>query len=420
MAKMGRVMALTSVNGSAVGVSTFDTTLNMHLTGTAPQEELVMQSMWRPNGLNPPGHLKDLFDPPYQKHLARVHSKSWESCWNNQHPNQRYTTRADEIDTFVWANKDMVICFAAGNRTEYTTTASVWAEAAAKNCTTVGASENERPNEKITYNGMGMSNVPANIGSECIPRHRSHVAAFSARGPVCRPRDASNPTSLRQARVALIKNQPHKHSTPSAALIKALLVNGTEIPPPYTKRGYSDASGFGLVNLANSIAIACGDQCTGTLDELYYKLDNAANKAFSAKIPQAGHKGLNLKVTLVWSDPPGVDIRNRLQLQVVRGVPTNPKDSKRSPSSFNNVQQVLWENVAPQEEFTFFMCKNYRQSRRISAAFCCCVETLLEWKVSLSLFFFRLAQNAVLSISSALLLLPGSSIENLQLRITSE
>jgi serine protease AprX len=60
-----------------------------------------------------------------------------------------YNQRAEEIDTFVWTHPEMVICWAAGNNAAYDqTTGNVYkrqigAEAAAKNCITVGACENE-------------------------------------------------------------------------------------------------------------------------------------------------------------------------------------------------------------------------------------------------------------------------------------
>lgn len=61
--------------------------------------------------------------------------------------NPRYSDGAKMIDKFLQNQLDMVICFAAGNDGSDPTLSKVhiWAEAAAKNCITVGASENDRP-----------------------------------------------------------------------------------------------------------------------------------------------------------------------------------------------------------------------------------------------------------------------------------
>ena len=81
-----------------------------------------------------------------------MHSNSWGTCYEtedaqgNKIPFRQmdYTTGATEIDRFVWDQPDVVICFAAGNDGEEPVDRSdkghIGAEAAAKNCITVGAS----------------------------------------------------------------------------------------------------------------------------------------------------------------------------------------------------------------------------------------------------------------------------------------
>lgn len=70
----------THVCGSAVGG---DVTVNDNrVVGTAPQAELIVQSIWDPakgknGGIRPPEDLTALFDPPYRKEAVRVHSTSW-------------------------------------------------------------------------------------------------------------------------------------------------------------------------------------------------------------------------------------------------------------------------------------------------------------------------------------------------------
>ncbi len=122
----------THVCGSALGNGR--TADGHQVMGTAPEADLIVQSMWdinrvrprSPNqiepGLNPPSNLTTLFQDPYQKG-ARVHSNSWGSEDVDRDTNGcitrfvqlGYGTAASEIDQFVYDNPDMVICFAAGN-----------------------------------------------------------------------------------------------------------------------------------------------------------------------------------------------------------------------------------------------------------------------------------------------------------------
>src|SRR5271163_1767211 len=69
----------THVCGSAVGDGTAN---GQRIMGTAPQANLIVQSIWDPatGDLIPPPNLTDLFSPPYLEG-ARVHSNSWgEEC----------------------------------------------------------------------------------------------------------------------------------------------------------------------------------------------------------------------------------------------------------------------------------------------------------------------------------------------------
>jgi serine protease AprX len=134
-------------------------------------------------------------------------------------------------------------------------------------------------------------------------------------------------------RQALIKHGTHH---PSAALIKALLINGADILSNPTPNVHS---GFGHVNLANSIAVACGKG--GSFYEGRFGQFN--EKAFPVRIAETES---TLKATLVWSDPPSHRIRNSLLLEVQhangeerRGYDPDDYDN------LNNVQQILWQNV---------------------------------------------------------------------------
>ncbi|KAI9874659.1 MAG: hypothetical protein M1823_007636, partial [Watsoniomyces obsoletus] len=82
------------------------------IQGTAPEAELVMQSLLDSQGGlgGIPDDLVDLFKPAYDLG-ARVHNNSWGSV----RPGLAYDESCRELDRFVIDNPDMVICFAAGN-----------------------------------------------------------------------------------------------------------------------------------------------------------------------------------------------------------------------------------------------------------------------------------------------------------------
>ena len=101
--------------------------------------------------------------------------------------------------------------------------------------------------------------------------------------------------------------EKESHKDPSAALVKAALVNGCD---PLT---YSDMpnyeSGFGRVNLAQS-EIDWHDSETSGILEKDLPFGEDCNQVL--KIQYSGE----LRVTLVWTDPPGELLQNHLDLIV--------------------------------------------------------------------------------------------------------
>ena len=59
-----------------------------------------------------------------------------------------------------------------------------------------------------------------------------------------------------------------------------------------------------------------------------------------------------LKITLVWSDPPGSTLQNDLDLIVKASNAQERHGNMGTSSAFdriNNVEQVIWENIPPGE-----------------------------------------------------------------------
>jgi hypothetical protein len=307
-----------------------------------------------------------------------------------------YDSSSREIDETVWTHQDLVICFAAGNdgidrnRNSVVDAGSVGAEAAAKNCITVGASESLRGGFAPTYGGLWPDDYPAApLGTDRLADAPDGMVAFSSRGPtkesrikpdVVAPgtcilstlsRDVaiaptkygvstdplfyfSSGTSMATPLVAgcvaalrevLVKNGMQ----PSAALVKALLVNGAvELPGQYSPSeagpSLNTDSGFGRVDLGRSVAIALGTGDSGFREA--GPLAQGEQEVFTVDVPADGRQH-GLKATLVWTDPPGAALQNDLDLIVRAGGQERHGNAGTSArfDRVNNVEQVTWTGI---------------------------------------------------------------------------
>jgi serine protease AprX len=400
----------THVAGSVLGRGN-SAAMGGAILGTAPRATLVLQSLIDPGGGlgGIPADLHDLLEPPYIKDGARVHTNSWGA----NGVGLPYDQSAKEIDDVVWNRQDLVICFAAGNDgidgngDGVVDSKSVGSQSAAKNCITVGASESVRPRIPATFTTYGdvrPSSFPANpLKSDPMANDAAGMAAFSSRGPTqerrvkpdvvapgtsilsTRSRDAppaqpdfgtsSDPafffdtgtsmaTPLTAGCVAVLRETLQKNGTlkPSAALIKALLINGAvELVGQYTPSeagpSFNSSSGWGLVDLAGSVIIPGPNADAGFGDA--GPLKQGESNTVVVHVPKGskgqGTKGVgstgispSFKVTLVWSDPPGAALQNDLDLIVRAANGQERHGNKGTAKTFdrvNNVEQVVWNSI---------------------------------------------------------------------------
>ncbi|HEX8520495.1 MAG TPA: S8 family serine peptidase, partial [Pseudonocardia sp.] len=377
----------THVAGSVLGDGTSATMGDVR--GTAPRARLVLQSLLSAGGGlgGIPVDLHDLFGPPYDDDGARVHTNSWGSVT----PGLPYSASSREIDDMVWTHPDLVICFAAGNdgtdanANGVVDPGQIGSEAAAKNCITVGASESARPDFARTYGELWSTDFPAPpVSADRLADDPGGMVAFSSRGPTREGRvkpDVVAPgsciLSTRSRAVAVASTAFGRSSDPlfffnsgtsmatplvagcaavlreallaggvepTAALVKALLVNGAgELPGQYTPseagRSPNTSSGFGLVDLAASVAAVAGRGGAGFREG--GALDQGEEDAFTVDVPAGAS---TVKVTLVWTDPPGAALQNDLDLIVRTGGAErhgNAGETARFDRA-NNVEQVVW------------------------------------------------------------------------------
>lgn len=160
--------------------------------------------------------------------------------------------------------------------------------------------------------------------------------------------------------------------TPSAALIKAILINGAvnftgQYSPTEARAAPNNDTGWGRVNLVGLVIIPSRgrpDAGGGDMPPLKkgdppveitvpIRADPPPRGEEDAVPVEVGSGIRTLKVTLVWTDPPEMDgeLQNDLDLVLVvvasdsrerfgnMGLSTTGRDS------VNNVEQVVWENI---------------------------------------------------------------------------
>jgi serine protease AprX len=180
----------THVSGSILGDGSAS---GGQIRGVAPKAKLFLQSLLDAQGGlgGLPLDLGDLFEEAYQQG-ARIHNNSWGAAVP-----ATYTLNSNEVDEFIAKRRDMLIVISAGNEGQaaanlhspsgFVDWLSMGAPATSKNALTVGASRTSRTSG--AYAGLCYGQAwPADfpdppVSSEPISGNPEALAAFSSRGP---------------------------------------------------------------------------------------------------------------------------------------------------------------------------------------------------------------------------------------------
>jgi hypothetical protein len=372
----------THVAGSALGDGMASGGVNK---GVAPRSSLYFQSLLDSNGRlgGLPVDLKDLFDPPYQQG-ARVHNNSWGAFAQGS-----YRTSSREVDQFVHDHRDMVIVISAGNdgtaanpptplvrtaKNGFVNWCSIGAPASAKNCITVGASRSDRTAggySTLNYGQAWPNDFPDDpMKSELVSGNPAEIAGFSSRGPTddyrikpdvvapgtdilsCKSSIAplsnfagpningGSPsyafdcgTSMSAPLVAgcaiLVRQyyrQERSHN-PSAALVKATIVNGSQWLNGLSSKADHQLQpnlhqGFGSVNMRTTLPVSGSPAVPA--DPFHFDMlfvDNWNDPAQHFTLTGQRHRygftisaPAELRITLAYTDLPGRALQNNLNL----------------------------------------------------------------------------------------------------------
>ncbi|MEZ5335429.1 MAG: S8 family serine peptidase [Methanolobus sp.] len=367
----------THVSGSVLGNGAMS---GGQYSGTAPEATLLFQAVQDADnslgGIDDIGDISIFFQDAYDQG-ARIHTNSWGKSTYGA-----YTIESQQVDQFMWEHPDMLILFSAGNSGRdlnyngVIDMGSIGSPGTAKNCLTVGASENYRPDILTTY-GTYYSYISV-IKNDYRADNVDGIAAFSSRGPTDDGRikpdivapgtyinslkssylgseyyqymsGTSMATPLTAGTAAIVRQyytDIEEMSNPSSALIKATLINGAyNITPGQYGTGSTQevlgrpdySQGWGRVDIENSIypqypgVVKYYDKIplnTGESWDVSYNLSDSSDK---------------LRATLVWTDYPGdaaVELQLVNNLDLIVTAPEGTFYGNGAADTVNNIEGV--------------------------------------------------------------------------------
>jgi len=298
--------------------------------GMAYCAKLVVQDAGGGELAGLPGNLNTLFGQA-RSAGATIHSNSWGTGYNG------YSAYSQDVDEFMWDNPTFLIVFAAGNDgpNEHT----VGSPATAKNLVTAGASQNAYSGQDPENVAYFSSNGPTEDGrakpTVCAPGQtvRSASSDYNVYSYNCGmtnmqgtsmacPTTAGLATLVRQyytdGYYPTGSATPADEFTPSAALLKATLVNsGMNMTGDYTDDPIpSTGQGWGRILLDDALYFV-GDQCRMDVYDVSPGLSTGQDDTYQIKCPG----NCKLEITLVWTDyestlSAGANLVNDLDLTV--------------------------------------------------------------------------------------------------------
>jgi len=353
----------TFVAGCAAGKNLNDNSSTFN--GVAKDAKIAFFDLVQGNDfLIPPSDYRDIFIPLHTLAGARIHSASWGQPYDNE-----YGIDSHNIDAFVHDYPNDLVLFAAGNQGSF----GITQESNCKNCLSVGAScgylgandglvdwssvgptSDGRIKPDVVAPGSNIGSVGAGVqdsSSQTCATTISSGTSFST--PFIAGISALLRQYLQQGRL-----NGYGIVNPSAALMKALLINSGEMltklysedcstqlpgenlnPGPFSRPDMKQ--GFGAVKLNNIIPLD-GEYNTFIYDNV--SITTGFLYAFTFTVT---NDTMDLRATLTWIDPPGVlgsskQVLNDLDLSIIlpNGTVVFPNYG-HGPDRINNVERLI-------------------------------------------------------------------------------
>ncbi|MCK5848637.1 MAG: S8 family serine peptidase [Caldisericia bacterium] len=330
---LGANMHGTHVAGSVLGDG--DTSPGNAYRGMASGANLVVQNIASTTSLRAvlPPAFDTLFGDAFTSG-AKIHTNSWGGGGNY------YSTAASDIDTFAWDHKDFSILFAMGNSGPNLGT--MLSHANAKNIISVGASQNNsgsfNPDWMASFSSRGLAG-DGRIKPDVVTPGQTIYSSVTS-GTKTSPNNTwrsmqgtSMATPVAAGALACIREffthgtVVDDYRTPSAALLKAAMINGCYFDDMKSETGANLISpdgniGWGRVNVQQSIDPV--DLKVKFYDHPYGNITDGLITGQSHDIQFSVASGVSLPmcVSLVWTDAPagsgsGQALVNDLNLKLI-------------------------------------------------------------------------------------------------------
>ncbi len=278
--------------------------------------------------LSVPSNLANLYLPPYNGNAggaARVSSHSWGSTAGAG----SYTSYCVTTDSFMWRNRDFLICYAAGNSGP--SSGTVYPPGTSKNILTLGATMNSTSSTTMadfSSRGPTLDNrikptvtAPGYfLFSSAGPNNNSYLGMAGT--SMATPCAAGNAALVRQYFAKGFyptgdSNVSNQWTFIPASVVKAIIVNGAH-PSIIGSTIPDNNTGWGRVCLDDALFFS------GDVRKLWVTYDSVATGQFDEFTISVNDQSEPLKITLVWTDFPAtagasVTLVNNLDLRV-----TNP------------------------------------------------------------------------------------------------
>jgi len=290
-------------------------------------------------------NLNDLFDLPYTGNAAgsvKLMSNSWGNSVNGA-----YTANAAQVDQFMWDHPDFLVFFSNGN--DGPSGGSVGSPATAKNCVSVGGCQNAsgytqiyafssrgptqdgRYKPTILTPGQNVISVYGGSDNNYWSMDGTSMAAPGAMGAGTLVReyfaDGWYPSGTANSADTM---------SPSAALIKAVLVNCAD--PTIT--GYTNVPnnniGWGRVDLDSALYFAGDARQLAIIDE-ETGLSTGQYVEYTYNVNSSSEP---LRVTLVWTDYPAAINANPTLVNDLHLTVTDPSNNVYKGNVYSSGQSV--------------------------------------------------------------------------------
>ncbi|HBX23489.1 MAG TPA: hypothetical protein DEF34_07665 [Desulfotomaculum sp.] len=319
--------------------------------GVAPESMLYFQGIVdQNNNPAPPLDLSRLYLPAYEAGV-RVHVNGW------GRNNNLYSSASAQIDEFVRRHSDFLPIFGAGNSGPRD--GSLTAEANSKNALVVGASLSPRPafdndggntRQTAEFSSRGPA-ADGRIKPDLIAPGTSIISTssslvdgnLSGRPEYTRMQGTSMASAITGGAAALLKEYLEQHTeygAATAALLKAVLINGAQAPQDEPHQ-----AGFGVLDIGSTVLALEKGMFNIHEEKTGLRNGESSSLTFEVTEPEAP-----VKITLVWTDPAatpgsGRTLVNNLDLAVVdpngERLLGNDFSNSGQPDTVNNVEQVV-------------------------------------------------------------------------------